>query len=321
MKSRKDSAYTNGVIAVKEKKLLKDKLIRMCSLSGEEALRLLTEHGFGGGDSSADAEELTLADEREIDAFIREYAPAEETEEYLLSPRDFHNAKAIVKARHLNTDPAPMLGSDGKFSAAEIARFIEAGDAQKLGRELGDAVTAAQELLAGDTPSGAQVGFLFEKAQFSYLSRVLKKFGTCRKLLIRRADMTNLLTCFRAQDMDEAEKFLVDGGSLKQEDLNCAFEGTEAVLKKFEKSEYEGFVKKLCKAREENKPFTEAEKMLESFETDYFAEKPYELSGQGNFLYYVFRRRAENENVRIVCVCLKAGLGEAEIRKRLRGGV
>ena len=28
MKSRKDSAYTNGVIAVKEKKLLKDKLAK-----------------------------------------------------------------------------------------------------------------------------------------------------------------------------------------------------------------------------------------------------------------------------------------------------
>ena len=61
--------------------------------------------------------------------------------------------------------------------------------------------------------------------------------------------------------------------------------------------------------------------MLESFETDFFAEKPYELSGQGTFLYYIFRRRAENENVRIVFVCLRAGLSEAEIKKRLRGSV
>ncbi len=61
--------------------------------------------------------------------------------------------------------------------------------------------------------------------------------------------------------------------------------------------------------------------MLESFEIDFFAEKPYELSGQGNFLYYIFRRRAENENVRIAFVCLRAGLSEAEIKKRLRGNI
>ena len=46
MSKRKDSAYTNGVIAVREKKLLKDKLVRMCSASEEEALRILLDSGL-----------------------------------------------------------------------------------------------------------------------------------------------------------------------------------------------------------------------------------------------------------------------------------
>ena len=321
MKSRKDSAYVNGVIAVKEKKLLKDKLAKMCASGEEEALRLLRESGFGGGDPSLGVEELTLADEREIDAFIREYAPSDEAEEYLLSPRDFHNAKAIVKAQYLKCDPAPMLGSDGRYSADELQKIIGAGGNGRLPKELDGAIKETEKLLAGENPSGAEVGFLFEKAQFAYLTRVLKKFGACRKLLVRRADMTNLLTCFRAESAEAAKKFLVDGGSLKQEDFSCIFEGAEATKKRFEKSEYKDFVKKLSLAKEEKKPFTEAEKTLEGFETDFFSEKPYELSGQGNFLYYVFRRRTENENVRIVFVCLKAGLSEAEIKKRLRGSV
>ncbi|MDE6411130.1 MAG: V-type ATPase subunit [Clostridia bacterium] len=317
MSKRKDSAYTNGVIAVKEKKLLKDKLAKMCSMSGDEALRLLLDSGFG--DPSQDVEELILADEREIDAFIREYAPTDEVEEYLLAPRDFHNAKAIVKARYLKTDPKPMLGGNGKFTAEEIARLIDTGDTEKLGKELSAAIKEAQTLLEGENPSGAEVGFLFDRAQFTYLSRVLKKFGTCRKLLIRRADMTNLLTYFRAENAEEAQKFFVAGGSLSKEKLACVYEGEDAVLKAFEKSEYKDFVKKLVASS--GGGFTEAEKMLESFETDFFAEKPYELSGQGTFLYYIFRRRAENENVRIVFVCLRAGLNEAEIKKRLRGSV
>ena len=319
MKLRKDSAYTNGVIAVKEKKLLKDKLVKLCSMSEDEAFRTLVESGFGGGDPTLDTEELILADEKEIDAFIREYAPSEEVEEYLLSPRDFHNAKAIVKARYLKTDPKPMLGGDGKFSADEIARLIEAGKTEKLSKELSGAIKEAETLLAGENPSGAEVGFLFDKAQFNYLSRVLKKLGVCRKLLVRRIDMTNLLTYFRAVNADEAQKFFLEGGLLSKEKLASVYAGEDAAIKAFEKSDYAGFVKKLCFAKEGG--FAEAEKALESFEIDFFSEKPYELSGQGNYLYYIFRRRAENENVRIAFVCLRAGLSEGEIKKRLRGSV
>ena len=234
MSKRKDSAYTNGVIAVREKKLLKDKLVRMCSASGEEALRILLDSGFGG-DLSLGVEELILADEREIDAFIREYAPSDEVEEYLLAPRDFHNAKAIVKARYLETDPAPMLGGDGIFSAEEMARLIGTGNTEKLGKELSAAIKEAQTLLEGENPSGAEVGILFDKAQFDCLSRVLKKFGVCRKLLVRRADMTNLLTCFRAGNIEEAEKFFVSGGELTREKLASAYGDKDAVIKAFEK--------------------------------------------------------------------------------------
>ena len=319
MKSKKDSAYTNGIIAVKEKRLLKEKLAKLCSLGFEEAMRLLAESGFGG--EKEEPEDMILADERDIDAFIREYVPSKDAEEYLLSSRDFHNAKAAVKARYLGSDVTPLLGSDGKFSAEEIVKAVEEENTAKLGAELGEAVKLASDLLKGENPSGAQVGFLFDRALFAYLDRVLKRIGVCRKLLIRRADMTNLLTYFRAESREEAEKFVVGGGSIAPAKLACVFEGEDKAIKVFEDSEYKDFVKKLCSAREAGKPFTEAEKLLESFEVDFFAEKPYELSGQGNLLYYVVRRRTENENVRIVLVCLKAGLSEADIKKRLRGRV
>ncbi len=321
MTQRKDSAYTNGVIAVREKRLLKDKLVKACAASEEEAMRLFFESGFGGGDFSLDAENAVLADERETDAFIREYAPSREAVEYLLAPRDFHNAKAVVKARYLNSDETPFVGSEGNFSLAELKKAIETGEPEPLGKELVGAIEEARALLQGESPAGAEIGFLFDKALYAYLLRVTKKNGVCRKLTVRRIDMINLLTCFRAQSAEQAEKFLIEGGLVPKEKLVTVFGGTEEALKAFDKSEYKKFVKKLCAAREGAMPYTEAEKTLESFETDFFAEKPYELSGEGNFLYYVFRRRAENENVRIVLVGLRAGLSETEIKKRLRGRV
>lgn len=59
-------------------------------------------------------------------------------------------------------------------------------------------------------------------------------------------------------------------------------------------------------------------KLRDSYETDFFAERKYELEKNQPFLYYVFRRRAESENVRIIFVCLLAGMRESEIKKRLR---
>ena len=128
MTQRKDSAYTNGVIAVREKRLLKDKLVKACAASEEEAMRLFFESGFGGSDFSLDAENAVLADERETDAFIREYAPSREAVEYLLAPRDFHNAKAVVKSSYLNCDETPFVGSEGNFSLAELKKAIETGE-------------------------------------------------------------------------------------------------------------------------------------------------------------------------------------------------
>ncbi len=318
MKSNKGKAYTGGVIAVKEKKLLRDKIEKMCALGADEALKTLVESGFGGGASLA-PEELVLADEREIDAFIREYTPSNKVTNYLLAPRDFHNAKALLKARHLSADATPLLGGEGIYSVETLARAVETEEDTNLPKELKGAIESANELLKEENPSGADAGFLFDQALYAYLNRVLGRGGVCKRLLVRRADMTNLLTAFRAGSLEEAEKYFVGGGSLSSKELSAAFEDTEKIKKAFEKSDYSEYVDKLITAKAEGKPYTEAEKELESFELGYFSKRPYELSGQGRFLYYVFRRRTENENVRVVFVCLNAGLEEKEIIKRLRG--
>ena len=77
-------------------------------------------------------------------------------------------------------------------------------------------------------------------------------------------------------------------------------------------------VKVCLQARGKGLPFTDAEKRLASFETEYFAARKYELKREEPFLYYVLRRRVENANVRTVFAGKLAGLREAEIKNRLR---
>ena len=318
----KDLTYTNGVIAVREKYLLKDKILKLCETGAEDALRSLLESGFGKGveiSSVYDYERLVAADEKSIDEFIREYAPSKAEIEYLLSPRDFHNAKALVKAVYLNLDAEKLLAPDGLVPAQIIFECIKENKLQPLCKELQEAVKETAELFADDKASGAEIGVIFEKAQFAHLSAVCSKNLLLKKLIAVKADMTNILTALRSDSEDYAKKCFVSGGKLSEGKLLKLFEEDKArAVQAFKDTPYYDFVKNCVDAKAASLPLTQAEKISESYEAEYFNAKKYELKRSQPFLYYVFRRRAENANVRILFVCLLAGMREQDIKRRLR---
>ncbi len=317
--------YTNGVIAAREKYLLNDKIFKLCDLSAEDVLRALSESGFGKGAEAASVyeyEKLVSADEAAIDAFIREYAPSRAEASYLLSARDFHNAKAAVKARYLNIGLENMLAPAGLIPAEVIVNCVNSGEYAPLGNVLAEAVKQAAALFSEETQadaSGAEIGIIFEKALYTYLHEACAKSGLLKKLLTTKADMTNILTALRSVDEDYAVKCFVAGGKLTEKQLSSLFdEDKEKAVKAFRGTPYYDFVKKCIADKSAGLPLTSAERICESYETEYFTAKKYELQKNQPFLYYVFRRRAENSNVRILFVCLLAGMKDSEIKRRLR---
>ena len=311
-----DPVYTNGVIAVKERLLLGDKLLRYTELSAEEVLRALREGGFGSGAESQEGEALILTEESLLDSFIREYAPSQKELEYLLSPRDFHNAKALCKAQKLGTDAEKLLAPEGLIKIDDLSAAVKSGDVSALGKVLGGAI---KEALESEKLTGAEVGAIFDNALYKHLSTVCKFSPLLKKLLIGRADRTNILTAMRSEKREFAEKLYVCGGKLSYAELAKLFDDNRENLEKaLLGTQYEEFYKLCYAAKEKGTPFTEAERALESYEAEYFVAKRYELEGKQPFLYYVFRRRAEIQNVRIILVCLNAGLKAQDIRRRLR---
>ena len=318
----KDLTYTNGVIAVREKYLLKDKILKLCETGAEDALRSLLESGFGKGveiSTVYDYEKLVAADERSIDEFIREYAPSKAEMEYLLSPRDFHNAKALIKAVYLSLDIEKLLAPNGLVPAEKILQCIKDNALQPLNERLQEAIREAAKLFEEDKASGAEIGIIFEKAQFAHLSAACSKNPLLKRLIATKADMTNILTALRSDSRDYAEKCFVSGGKLTKDRLLKLFEEDKArVALGFKDTPYYEFVKSCLDAKAALLPLTQAEKIAESYEAEYFNAKKYELKRSQPFLYYVFRRRVENANVRILFVCLLSGMREQDIKRRLR---
>jgi len=320
----KDVIYTNGVIAVKEKSLLKDKIFKLCEGSAQDAFRALAESGFGKGaeaESVYGFEKLLRADEDDLDAFIRDYSPDNAVTEYLLSPRDFHNAKALVKAEYLELNAENMLAPAGLIEPSEIAERIKTkayvGGNSRLDRAIKEACALFSDEKGG--VSGADVGIIFDKALYEHLSKACAKNSFLKKLVAAKADMTNILTALRSQTPEYAEVFYLPCGKLSKEILAKLFdEDTERAERALDGTDYKEFAKICFAQKREGKPLTGAEKLFESFETDLLAKNKYELKRAQPFLYYVFRRRAENANVRILFVCLLAGMNENEIKSRLR---
>jgi len=320
-----DVTYTNGVIAVREKYLLGDALLRLCETDAATAFRALCERGFGGGAETANDpfayEKLIVKEEDNIDAFVREYAPTRAEKAFFLAPNDFHNAKVLLKAKYLGADPALMLAADGLVDKQSLQACFEKEDFSAI--EDVYLRTACEEGLAytkGEEVSGAVLGDLFERKCREHLAKACRFNGTLKKLLQQKTDMQNILIAFRCEDEEEAATQFIHGGTFQEKDLSKLFlPDVEQIEDAFSGTKWQDFISLCLKDKKEGRPPVLAERKLDGFETEYFYERRFELKNSQPFLYYISRRKTECANVRIVMACLLAGFGEAEIKKRLRG--
>ena len=318
-----DSGFTNGVIAVKEKRLFGERLTRFAEMSAEDVFRALTEAGYGFGAASSvyDFEEMISAEERDLDAFIRTYAPSEAELHYFLAPRDFHNGKALLKAHALGKDPEKLLAPDGLVPREKIASCVEAGDFSPLSGQLKSALEEGKALLDEQAEgAGEQLGVIFERALFSHLAEHCKKNRSLKKLIARRADTENILSYLRSPNKETAEALFVEGGTLKKEKLAGLFSSDpEKGERTLNGTPYEELLKQCFQAKRQGKPLSEAEKQADDLEMDFYRHALYSKEGRDPFLLYVIRRRAENADIRILLVCLLAGMPASDIKARLRG--
>lgn len=319
----KDLAYLNGVIAVKETYLLGSKLLKFCEASADEVFRSLSECGFGrnAARSAFEYESLLAADERDLDEFVQEYAPTSAEKAYFLAPRDFHNAKAVIKAKYSGGDADKMVAPQGLIALEEIIRCVEENNFNGLPDCLKKACQDAVALLSDEskTAVGADIGVIFERAKYKYLTDACKRNKLLKSFAVQRADMTDIISAFRAKTPEYALDNAIMAGKVTREQLLEISNGDgDKAISAFENSPYKEFVKVCVEEKQSGRPFASAERIRDSVETESLVGRRFELKAKEPFLYYVLRRMAENSNLRIIFVCLLAGVEENAIKARLR---
>ena len=327
---RYDVTFTNGVIKSREKDLLGGKIEKMAEGSLVEAFNVLKESGFGGGaecDNPASSEELFRAEEESVNDFIREYSSDEKTARFLLADYDFHNAEAFVKSKYFGADGNRIVGADGFIAKSELKEAIEKEDYSSLPSSLAKAVAECAEMHKNGTANGFKVDCAFKRQLFRYLKENAK--GSALKMILEdRADSANVSSALRCSDENALKEAFVTGGKIPFEKLNEMRSKSEeefvkngfSVKKKSDRGvlSIEERARTALKEKNEGQPLRAFEKQTDDYPVELLELTRHELKGAEPLIGYVYARRAEIKNARMVMVCLNAGLDSKQIRARLR---
>lgn len=293
--------------------------------SDEEAVKLLQECGYP---------ELNATDPEALDAALsaaRE-ATLEDLTDGAPDPRyidifklkyDYHNVKAILKARAMNTDADHMLMDMGRVPAMELKAALDSGDLDALPPMLAAAAAEAREVL--DTTRDPQLADItLDRWSYRDMARVAEDTGSAFlagyvRIII---DAANLRTLVRTLRMGKNAEFLqgvlFEGGEIDQSSiLAVSAAGGSGLAELYGPT----VLRTAGEAGAEalgGGTLTAFEKLCDDAVGEYLAGAQYVPFGEAPLVGYLAARETEYTNLRILLMGRGTGLSPDIIRSRLR---
>lgn len=231
--SIKNEAYLclSAMLRAREPKLLtNERAERMLDApSFEEAAKLLTDCGYEDMSSMSAGEiETALAEHRaEVLSELEQLSPSKDIVDVFKMKYDYHNAKTLVKAEAMGTDPSRLLSASGRIAPEELTAAYNEGRWAELPDVMGDAMAEAKAVLAR-TSNPQLADIVLDQAYFTELKNAAQ--ATESDFLIGYAelltDCANLKSAVRTLRMgkngDFLQSVLLSGGSVDEARIAAA---------------------------------------------------------------------------------------------------
>ena len=223
--STKKEAYlcVSAMLRAREPKLLNDeRASRMLdAASFEDAAKILTDCGYPDmSRTTADEVEQTLAARRsELFDEMSRLSPDRELPDLFRLKYDYHNAKAIIKAEAVGSDPKHLLSDAGRVPGARLLELYNEERWSLLPPVLARAMEEAKGVLAR-TANPQLSDIVLDRAFFEEMRAVADRVDSdyLRSYVKVLADSANLKSAVRTLRMGKSQDFLgevlVDGGSV-----------------------------------------------------------------------------------------------------------
>lgn len=316
-----NSKLFHGALASsKQAGLLKsERILRMLDCeTAEEAFKLATEGGFGGGavqtiEQAIDFERNALAE------FIKSECPSEKLKKYLLCRYDFLNAETLLKAKYINFDCKEILLDYGLITTTFLRECINTDFYDELPKPLARALTTADKLFIDKTADGFTINNLFVKAYYEYVLH-LTKGSFLAKDAIKKIDCTNLMTAVRCDgDIGLFDATFIDGGSVSKEKVSILLSKDFVTAEKeFLFDDTSEFVKLLVRDFAEGRALVLAENYADSQALKGLSQRRFDLTPTEEFYLYWLYKQSQITNVNVIVVGLNSNADKAEIKMRLR---
>ena len=292
--------------------------------TAEDAAKVLTEIGYGEFSSLSDRElSAVLAQEQEkLFQDLYRFVPDKAVVDVFKVKYDYHNLKALIKARATGTDASDRLLLDaGRVSAEDMRRAVWEGDYNVLPPALRQsAVEAAETLSATGDPQLAD--FLLDRAYYAEMLSAARATGS--DFLVRYVrftiDAANLRSAVRTLRMkkgaDMLRRVLVEGGSIRVDSVQSAALGGN--LEELYRSTELRQAAELGTAAVNGGSLTPFEKACDDAVTAMAAGAKSVPFGVESVISYLVAKEIEFTAVRIIMSGRMAGIDSDTIRERLR---
>ena len=283
-----------------------------------DAAKVLGEIGYGEFDASSQRELGSILAQEDLYRFV----PDKAVVDVFKVKYDYHNLKALIKARATGTDASDRLLLDaGRVSAEDMRRAVWEGDYSLLPPALRQsAVEAAETLSATGDPQLAD--FLLDRAYYAEMLSAARATGS--DFLVRYVrftiDAANLRSAVRTLRMkkgaDMLKRVLVEGGSIRVDSVQSAALGGN--LEELYRSTELRQAAELGAAAVGGGSLTPFEKACDDAVTAMAAGAKSVPFGVESVISYLVAKEIEFTAVRIIMSGRMAGIDSDTIRERLR---
>lgn len=326
--ANKSPVYSNARVRVMENTFLnQEKFNRLVySESVDEALRVLAESNYGGGAiaENGDYEKILRAEEGKVSAFMAESMPEKCGMESFLMKQDYHNAKALTKAKYMRLDDAGfMLAPQGTIDIDLLKDCVNSDSYSRLPALMAEALSEIDVARANGDKSPRTIDVTLDKACFRDVLKAAKEGR--QKTIIRYwtacIDFANVTAFIRyrreGEELRSFRKAFAEGGEISLSMFESVFEATdEAVAEKFR---YTSYGKTVYEAFSGEKDALVAfERAQDNYLLDIFKRDRTDIFSISPLAGFYVAKKQEIKVVRMILICIKNHVDTAQIKARLR---
>ncbi len=305
---------------MENKLLTRERMDRMIEArDGSEAMKILAECGY----NDAAGLDACLAQARaEVFKDMEQGAPDPRLVEVFQIKYDYHNAKTILKAQAMGSDPERLLLAGGRYDPAQLwdgwKREALSGVSEPFKKAMEQAKAALAE---GGDPQRADL--ILDRACYGEMAQLAQELKSpfLQGYVKLAVDVANLRAAVRVHRMGREGEFLrqalLPGGNVSEQTIaSSRGEALGEVFRSGPLAQAAELGGKLSQAG--SGPLTGFERACDNAVTSYLAAARRVPFGEEAVIGYLYAREQELTAIRSIFAGRAAGLDGETIRSRLR---